>query len=236
MSARPKVWVSKSWRDYLAGFKKIHRQLDGIEWLTALFFYALWVATLAFWLRIILCRYSEIRETVIVEIYVVSSVIVTILVWWWFPTLRLIPLCSYFSLGPVFAILCSWFLFSTVVVLLHVVLLSKVFGDIYSAERSLILFIFNVVQLVFTFSIWYELEAEQTKGDALFNAILVFATVGYPDKAPALVVGTQIAADFLLLAIFLAHIVGRVGYRKNRISEGEITRQTILHQIGKLKK
>ena len=125
-------------------------------------------------------------------------------------------------------------MFSTVVVLLHVVLLSKVFGDIYSAERSLILFIFNVVQLVFTFSIWYELGAKQPKGEALFNALLVFATVGYPEKAPALIVGTQIAADFLLLAIFLAHIVGRVGYRENRISEGEISRQT-LREIRKLK-
>ena len=51
------------------------------------------------------------------------------------------------------AVLCSYFLLSTVVVMLHVVLLSKVFGDIESAERSLILFICNVAQLIFTFAI-----------------------------------------------------------------------------------
>jgi hypothetical protein len=221
LSARPKVWVSKSWRDYVAGFKKIHRRLDGIEWLTALFLYALWAATLAFWLRIILSRYSEIRETLIVEIYVVASAIVAIAAWLWVPTFW-------------WAVACSYFLFSTVVVLLHVVLLSKVFGDIYSAERSLILFFFNVVQLVFTFSIWYELEASQPKGEALFNALLVFATLGYSDKAPAVIVGVQIATDFLLLAIFLAHIVGRVGYRQRKISDGEITRETLLREIRKL--
>ena len=187
-----------------------------------MFLYALWVATLAFWLRIILSRFSEMSQTLMVEIYVVGSVIVTIAAWLWAPTFW-------------WAMFCSWFLFSTVVVLLHVVLLSKVFGDIYSAERSLILFILNVVQLVFTFSIWYELEANQTKAVALFNALLVFATVGYPQEAPAVIVGAQIAADFLLLVIFLAHIVGRVGYRQDGISESEITRQTVIREIRNLK-
>jgi hypothetical protein len=194
--------VSKSWRDYLAGFPKIDRQLEGIEWVTARALYALWAATLAFWLRIFLSRFIRQKDTLIVDIYVPSCVALA-MVAWWFPNCLLAWICSYF-------------LFSTVVVLLHVVLLSKVFGNIFSAERSLILFVCNVVQLIFTFSIWYELEAGQTQGEALFNSLLVFATVGYPKKAPALVVGTQIAADFLLLAIFLAHIVGRVGYRKTR--------------------
>ena len=149
-----------------------------------------------------------------------ASVGVTVIAWLWMPWLWL-------------AILCSWFLFSTVVVLLHVVLLSKVFGDVKSVERSLILFICNVIQLVFTFSIWYEL-AHLTKGKALFSAILVFATLGYPKEAPPLLVGIQIATDFLLLAIFLAHIVGRVGYRRKE-TEGKITRQTLLREIRKLK-
>jgi hypothetical protein len=224
LSARPeKVYVTKSLRDYVAGFSKIHRRLDGIEWLTALFLYALWAATLAFWLRIILSRYSKIRQTLIIEVYVAVSAVVAVVAWLWVPTFW-------------WAIARSYLLFSTVLVLLHVVLLSKVFGDIYSAERSLILFIFNVVQLVFTFAIWYELEAHQAKGEALFNALLVFATVGYPEKAPAVIVGAQIATNFLLLAIFLAHIVGRVGYRENRISEVEITREAILREIKKLKK
>ena len=81
----------------------------------------------------------------IVEFYVAGSVAITIAVWLWAPTFWL-------------AIICSYFLASTVVVLLHVVLLSKVFGDVKSVERSLILFMCNVVQLIFTFSIWYEVK------------------------------------------------------------------------------
>jgi hypothetical protein len=210
--------VSKSWRDYVAGFSKIDRGLEGLEWLTTRFLYVLWVPTLAFLLRIFLSRYF--RQSLIVEVYVAGSAAVTFAAWLWMPT------CLW-------AILCSWFLFGTVVVLLHVVLLSKVFGDVQSAERSLILFICNVVQSVLTFSIWYQLKADLPKGDALFNAILVFATLGYPNEAPALLVGTQIATNFLLLAIFLAHLVGRVGYRRKE-SEG-ITRRALLREIRKLK-
>jgi hypothetical protein len=206
LSARPKkvkVYVTKSLRDYVAGFRKIWSRLNGIECLIALFLYVLWAFTLSFWLRIILCRiFRGIRQTLVIEAYVAGSAILAIAVWLWVPTFW-------------WAILCSYFLFSTVVVLLHVVLLSKVFGDIESAERSLILFMCNVVQLVFTFSIWYELKASQAKGEALLNAILVFGTLDYPHNANAMVVvAVQIVTDFLLLAIFLAHIVGRVGYRK----------------------
>jgi hypothetical protein len=79
-----------------------------------------------------------------------------------------------------------------------------------SAGRSLILFICNVVQIILMFSIWYQLEAGPAKGDALFQSLLVFAKLGYPKHLEVLV-GMQIATDFLLLAIFLAHQVGRVG-------------------------
>ena len=48
------------------------------------------------------------------------------------------------------------------------------------------------------------------RGDALFKSILVFATLGYPGDQAKFLVGVQIATDFLLLAIFLAHLVGRV--------------------------
>jgi hypothetical protein len=95
---------------------------------------------------------------------------------------------------------------------LSVVFLSKVFGPVFSAERSLILFICNVMQIVLMFSIWYEVEANQTKWEALFSALLVLGTLGY--KGPKVLVGFQIATNFLLLAVYLAHLVGRVGYVK----------------------
>ena len=206
-----KIDVARSLREYVAGFPKIWSRLNGIERLTALLLYALWAISLWFLLRVILSR--KIDWSLIVEFYVAGSVAITIAVWLWVPTFW-------------WALICSYFLASTVVVLLHVVLLSKIFGDVKSAERSLILFMCNVVQLIFTFSIWYEVKADQTREGALLSALLVFGTVDHPHKA-MVVVGAQIATDFLLLAIFLAHIVGRVGYRENRNSESEITRQTL---------
>ncbi len=46
--------------------------------------------------------------------------------------------------------------------------------------------------------------------DALVETLLVFGTVGYPKEARA-IAGFQIAIDFMLLAVFLAHFVGRLG-------------------------
>jgi hypothetical protein len=98
---------------------------------------------------------------------------------------------------------------------LSIIFLSKIFGDVTSPERSLVLFICNVMQIVLMFSIWYELlEPHLTKWEALFAALLVLGTLGY--KGPEVVVGIQIATDLLLLAIFLAHLVGRVGYQERK--------------------
>jgi hypothetical protein len=196
MTEPNKVYVTENLCDYVAGFKKIWLHLKGIEWLTATLLYLAWPLFLSFWLRVIL----KSRPSLTIEFYVVGGVAVTVAIWWWTPTLPGAILCSYFSL-------------STVLALLHVVFLSKVFGDVESAERSLVLFICNVTQIVFMFSIWYELEADLTKWDALLTALLVLGTLGYPHQAKPLV-GVQIATDFLLLAIFLAHLVGRVGYQE----------------------
>jgi hypothetical protein len=87
-----------------------------------------------------------------------------------------------------------------------------------SPERSLLLFILNVAELLIAFAIFYRVWFGLRVGEAIVNAILVFGTVGYfKDKiadrmvdTSALVAG-QILLDFLLLAIFLATLIGRVG-------------------------
>jgi hypothetical protein len=197
MAKQFKTYLKEEVCDYVAGFKKIQSShLEGIEWLTDTLLYLSWPLLLSFWLQKIIFRS---RPSLTIEVYVVGCVAVTVACWW-FPTLPRAIVCSYLSL-------------STVVVLLHVVFLSKVLGPVKSTERSLILFICNITQIVFTFSIWYQLEADLTRWDALLTALLVLGTLGYPHQAKALV-GLQIATDFLLLAIFLAHLVGRVGYQQ----------------------
>src|SRR3954462_15930592 len=118
--------------------KEISSRLEGIEWLPAATLYLFWPFFFSFWLQIIFRK----RRSLLIELYVVTCVTLTVAIWW-MPSLAGAILCSYFSL-------------STVMALLHVVFLTKVLGNVESTERSLILFICNVAQIVFMFSIWYE--------------------------------------------------------------------------------
>jgi hypothetical protein len=69
----------------------------------------------------------------------------------------------------------------------------------------------NVIQLVLAFAIFYRTAIPNLSNmDAVFNALLVFGTIGYP-KGANLVVGSQILLDFVLLAVFLAFVVGKLG-------------------------
>ena len=110
----------------------------------------------------------------------------------------------------------AWYLLaSTVVVLFNVLFLTKLsfIGPVASNERTLLLFLLNIVQVVLAFAILYRLTLPNLNLNpwkALFKSLLVFGTIGYPEGAE-LIVGIQIATDFVLLAVFLAFFVGRLG-------------------------
>ena len=90
----------------------------------------------------------------------------------------------------------------------NVVFLTKVFGEPISNGRTLLLFVFNVFQVILTFAIWYRFAGPQC-WDAIFNAVMVFGTLDYPKKTTFEdIVAVQIATDFFLLAIYLAFVVG----------------------------
>jgi hypothetical protein len=102
---------------------------------------------------------------------------------------------------------------SIIIILLNVLFLTKLFGPVASPERTLILFMFNVIQVVLIFAIFYRLQLRGSgAGDALVAALLVFGTVGFPEDAKP-IAGFQVAIDFMLLAVFLAHFVGGLGSR-----------------------
>ena len=112
----------------------------------------------------------------------------------------------------------SWFVAcylpaSTIVVLFNVLFLTKLsfIGPVASYERTLLLFLVNIVQVVLAFAILYRLTLPNLNAwKALFKSLLVFGTIGYPEGAEP-IVGIQIATDFVLLAVFLAFFVGRLG-------------------------
>src|SRR5215471_5596906 len=124
----------------------------------------------------------------------------------WSPSWSFWPRC----LSVVIAI---YFLGSVMVYLLNVVLLDhKVFGDPRSPERSLILFILNVAQVVLIFAILYSSWLPNLgSGEALVDAVLVFGTVSLQKGVEPKLAAIQVAIDVMLLAVFLAHFVGGVG-------------------------
>lgn len=123
-------------------------------------------------------------------------------------TTALLSILLYYShCAPLFsALFASYFLVGTIVLMANIVFLTKIFGPLKSNERTLLLFILNVVQLILTFAVWYRSELGLQANKAFFKAMLVFGTIGYP-KGANFVVGSQIAADFFLLAIFLVFVL-----------------------------
>ena len=79
-------------------------------------------------------------------------------------------------------------------------------------------FMLNVLHVVLIFAIFYRLWVPGLKyGDALVDALLVFGTVSLPQEQKARSVGAiQVATDFMLLAVFLAHFVGGLGRAMRR--------------------
>jgi len=131
-------------------------------------------------------------------------------------TVLLMGLLSWNSLPS--AIVASYLLASTIIVLLNVIFLRKLnfIGPVASNERSLLLFTLNIAQVLLTFAIWYRWELPYLRvGDAFFKTLLVFGTISYPEGAE-IIAGWQIVIDFVLLAVFLAFFVGRLGNNPGR--------------------
>jgi hypothetical protein len=116
-----------------------------------------------------------------------------------------------------------YILFELYTVHFQIMFLSKfVAAPPKSAERSLLLFILNVAELLIAFAIFYRGRFGLRVGEAITNATLVFGTIGYRNDIVDIppIVAVQILLDFLLLAIFLATLIGRVGPFEKRTSAG----------------
>jgi hypothetical protein len=185
-------------RDWYAGFGKIYRQTKGVERYTDYLLFGLTIFVVTTWMQI---GWGKDRPA--------SRLIEA-----WLSFGAAVACVAYFTKWYSLAVLSSYFTVSTIIVVLGVVFLRRVFGDPESLERSLLLFMFNVVQMVFMYGTWYGL-GEYKKEGGLLQSVLTFATISYPDKMPNLAM-LQIATNFLLLAIFLAYLVGKLGSGPNQ--------------------
>jgi hypothetical protein len=185
-------WGGREWCDDL---KKVWKNTSGIEWVVGIVVFVLKLFSPPTWVHI---RFS-LKDPRVTDAYVVGTLVISVGIyflvpkngWWWWSA----GFSTYFSA-------------STVIVLLNVVLLSRVFGEVISPERSLLLFICNAAQVTFMFATWYKLGG--IPDDPLLKSILTFATIDHVKEMPCVAMA-QIATNFLLLAIFLSHLIGRVG-------------------------
>jgi hypothetical protein len=185
---------------------KIDKETEGIVWLIARFLHWLMWLTPTQWGFTLLPREAdtktlEARLNRFTEWYVPGVLIASALIYY------LAPRVSFAWFTYLLAWLSTYISASTLVVMLHIVLLQPTFGPIKSAERSLLLFICNAAQIVVMFATWYRLCGQPAP---LLKSILTFATIEYANKMPRLAI-VQIATDFLLLAIFLGFLLGRFG-------------------------
>jgi hypothetical protein len=188
------------------GLQKIRADLDGIERWVGVWLFRLKSLILTELIQVVWNWKAdpEWQERLPVMYVGVVTAVLGFFLWW----------SSSLGAGVAF-----YFLASIIVYLLNVVLLDhKVFSDPRSPERSLILFIINVAQVVLIFAIFYRWEVPSLGPlDAFIDAVLVFGTVSLPkeiEDGARLIAAGQVATDFILLAVFLAHFVGRVGRGK----------------------
>lgn len=190
--------MNRTWQEegYRASLKRIKGGLTGIERIVGFALFAPWVLLPSFWIQMGFHHWRPEWRTQAIEAYVFVCMILTILNW---------------CLGPTFwgNIGCSYISASTIITLLQVTFLHTLFGDMHSAKRSMILLIFNVVQILFMYAAWYQLETTRPEQDILLHTLFVFATIGHPEDVPHIIIELQIATNFILLVVFLNHLVSR---------------------------
>jgi hypothetical protein len=182
----------QNWAD---GFATIAARTRGIERVFDLVLYALSLFAPTQWLHIGFGKEKPSSANKWTEAYVVLALALSILCFL-FPSRNIGWVSTYFSAV-------------TLIAILNIVFLQRLFGPAVSAERSLLLFMCNVAQIVLMFATWYSVfEVE----NPLLISVLTFATINHSVKTPNIAM-TQIAIDFVLLAVYLSHLVGRVGGR-----------------------
>jgi hypothetical protein len=190
--------------EWCSDLVKIYRtnEVRGLEKIFDLVIFALMIATISQLLQFFFWGRRDRAPGWFVDTYVFVAIVVLICFLFW-PN----------RLSGVSAFVACYLLASTLVVLFNVLFLAKLsfIGSVASNERTLLLFLLNIAQAVLTFAILYGLTLPNlTAWEAIFKSLLVFGTIGYPRGAD-LIVGIQIATNFVLLAVFLSFVVGRLG-------------------------
>jgi len=126
--------------------------------------------------------------------------------------------------GPVFeGVVAGYILFEIYLNLFNIIFIGKfpaINAPPASIERSILLLFLNVLQVVVAFAVFYQHAFRLSAVDALFNAVLVLGTIGYPAATTGwcgLLVSLQVLLDLVLLVLLLSRFVGQATlFRRGR--------------------
>ena len=199
---------------YRSRLKKIDEsEVEGLERYFDVLLCSLNTLSILYWLLMI--RFKDLRQEqkltrLYVEVYVLAKIAVL------FGLLQF-P-------GTISCLLAMYLLADLYVALLLVVFVAKhvpgsfplISGSRPSLERLLILLMGNVAEVTLAFALFYRMTLAEDPGPwrAIAYSIQVLGTVGTPpDRTGSVlfVVSWQIVLDFVLLAIFLARLIGETG-------------------------
>jgi hypothetical protein len=197
---------------YLERVEKIRNsETKGLERYSAFALNALYILSLLYWITIkVRAENNQSCSERVVEFYVVAKLIIFIVL------INLPPPCFSVSVGIAIYLLAELY-----VAFLNIVFLTKLLPSSApsasttppSLERLLILVLLNAAEVTIAFALFYRVTCGLKPLQAIAYSVQVFGTVGTPvkDNENGLyVVAFQIAADFILLGIFLTILIGQL--------------------------
>lgn len=186
------------WRD---------RPVHGLELIFDTLLLGLRCFSISYWIKTLLPDPTDSRRTIgdnAVDGYCVVQLI----------TLLILLL---FGLGPVAdSVIAGYVLFDIYLNLFNIVFIGKITAinaPPVSIERSILLLFINVLDVIFAFALVYRDWFGLSTPDAIFKAILVFGTIGYPAAAVGswvFLVSLQVLLDFVLIALLFGSFVGQM--------------------------
>lgn len=191
-------------------------EIKGIERLFASLLLILRIFSILYFIRRFLPESNSQKYWVglsIIEVYCILELMVLIFI-------------LIIRFGPIVdSVIAGYILFEIYTALLNIIFIGK-FKEINdppsSIERSLILLLMNVFHVVLAFTIFYHYCLDLIVIEALFKAVLVLGTVGYPEQAkgwPSLLIALQIFLNLILILLILGSFIGQLkvfqGNQKN---------------------
>lgn len=182
--------------------------VNGIERLFVSSILLLRVASSSYWLRDCLPSARGDRRWVrdnAIDLYCVAQALV------------LLVLLAAWAQSLFAVLIAAYILFDLFLVLANVIFVGK-FPELQaqpaSVERSIILLLLNLIDVVLAFAIFYRYTLGLGTSSAVFQAALVLGTIGYPPGLQGnaqLLVVCQVGFDLILTVLLLSSFVGQLG-------------------------